>query len=586
MPIDWSKVRNAHVKEACHRYDAGEEHPHRPAQNTFLLFEGKRYPAKFTRGLCYEIATGDKLNSNDYSGGMETVRFFRALGFSVEYNRKVIDKQNNYEIEQKTNDVDTKEGKNSSPKVQKYFLRRFLERQFECVETEAKFDWLTVPDYASMDATLKTIYDNLKKHLVTAKRHLISKEGYKDFSTPDHKLTCDFFIASKDLIIEYDERQHFTEQRAKSLAHYPSDLNFGFDIDKWREACRNIKAVDLDPIYRDEQRAFYDSVRDILAVRNGMTIIRVKHGDYDLESESGKKAIEDLIAPKANACISNLEENIEEMACYFSKIQRAYREWAAQFHDHEEVIGWLKENGIDSSKCQKQNSFNLLHSNWNSITIPTLYILVPDCMARMKYQFDKLFQNLSEDQIDRNLIWYLLYFLHPVRHELYYFNLHYHLYGYSPRLRLAKLVRSHRLGLKSAKTYLSKEGRTIDGAHISSCGTMAFKHLHLHPTTSTWGKTEPKNLKEERICNLEIVEGDLSHDEEEVAIALSTKATPSFGLWINYAQCAINEGPIFTLKENKKHSDCFKDIVKILRVADLNQDIIGDKLKEYYMIDM
>ena len=68
------------------------------------------------------------------------------------------------------------------------------------------------------------------------------------------------------MIIEYDERQHFTEQRAKSLAYYPSNRNLGFDKDKWREACENIKATDKDPLYRDEQRAFYDSVRDILAL--------------------------------------------------------------------------------------------------------------------------------------------------------------------------------------------------------------------------------------------------------------------------------------------------------------------------------
>ncbi len=93
------------------------------------------------------------------------------------------------------------------------------------------------------------------------------------------------------------------------------------------------------------------------------------------------------------------------------------------------------------------------------------------------------------------------------------------------------------------------------------------------------------NLKKS-IIHLEIGEGSLSPDEMNVAMVLSTEATKSFESWIGYAPCAINEGPIFTLKENKKHSDCFKDIVKILQETDRNQDIIRAKLEDYYIIEV
>jgi len=461
--------------------------------------------------------------------------------------------------------------------MQKLFLIKLLNQRFGRVITEGKFDWLKVPDRVSKDSVLDGIYENLA--LI---RH------HYNFSTPGYKLACDFFIPSENLIIEYDEKQHFTEQRAESLAHYPPDLNLNFDKDKWCEACKNIKATDNDPIYRDEQRAFYDSVRDILAARNGMTLIRIKHGDHDWESESGVGTMDNLVNhPKDRAHPSNIDEidakdTIELIACDLAKCQEAYRRWARGFDRHEDVIDWLKSKNI--GECPKQDELDLLSSNWNSITIPILYKLVPDCMARMKDHFDKLFQNISKDQITSDPIWYLLYFLHPVRHELYYFDLHYHLYEYSARLRLAKLVRSHRLGLKSARTYLSKEDNKIDGSHISACGTVAFKHLHLHPTTHTWGKPDPRNLNKKRICDLEMGEGDLSSDEEKVAIALSTRATPSFGRWINYAQCAINEGPIFTLKEGKKDSDCCKEIIEILQGTDQNQSAMRDKLEEYYEI--
>ena len=366
-----------------------------------------------------------------------------------------------------------------------------MEQLFEHVDTEVTFGWLVVPDQSLMDDVLSGMHEAL-----------VSFRGHENFSTLGWKLQCDFFIPSENLIIEYDEKQHFTEPRAVSFDFYPENISFAFDTGYWKDECNRIKAKDPDKKdpSRDEKRAFYDSVRDILATRNGMTLIRIKHGDYDWESESGKRTMDNLINnPTAKAHTSNIDEidvdeTIEQMACDLAKCQEEYRRWAGGFKSHEEVIHWLKSRNI--GECQKQNQFNLLSSNWNSITIPTLRKLVPDCVARMKDEFDKLFQNLSKDQIDRDLVWYLLYFIHPVRHELYYFKVHYP-DGYSPRL--AKLIRSHRLGLRSAKTYLSKDGRTIDGSHINACGTMSFKHLHIHPTTSALGKPNLRDLKEESI---------------------------------------------------------------------------------------
>ena len=200
----------------------------------------------------------------------------------------------------------------------------------------------------------------------------------------------------------------------------------------------------------------------------------------------------------------------------------------------------------------------------------------------MKEQFNKLINNLSNDQIYDEQIWYLLYFLHPVRHELYFFKIHYP-DGYAQHL--SGLIRSHRLGLKSAKTYLGKEDRTIDGSHISACGTVAFKHLHIHPTTSEWGEPDLKNLTKESILDLNTEDGDISSEEQKVAIAISARAKPSFENWFEYAPCAINEGPIFTLKKDKKHSDCFKAIVDILNGPNHEPDTMRDKLKEFYEIN-
>lgn len=584
MSIDWSKVLKKHIEEACSLHDTGDNCPTHQARNTFLIHNDKRYSAKFIRGLAYKIATGDKLSSNDYSGGQETVRFLSALGFSVEYNGIITDGVHEHTPDQETTaktpivqksinpklDTAAETENGPSEKTQKDFLIELLKQRFGYVVTEAKFDWLKVPDRVSKDGVLDGIYENLA-----------SIRGHKDFSTSDYKLACDYFIPSRNLIIEYDERQHFTIQRAESLAHYPSDLNIGFDKDKWCKACETIKATDNDPICRDEQRAFYDSVRDILAARNGMTLIRIKYGDYDWNSEAGAEVLNKLIISlKLDAYPSDIEEAIEELAWDFSCVQKTYLDWTKQFKTHEDVICWLKDHNI--GERPKQNKLNLRCSHWNPITISVLYVLVPDCIAHMKEQFNKLFKNLSDDQIYDEQIWYLLYFLHPVRHETYFFDIHYP-DGYAQHL--SGLIRSHRLGLKSANTYLSnEEDRTINGSHISACGTVAFKHLHIHPTTSEWGEPNLNNLTKASILDLNLKDGGISSEEQKAAIAISARATTSFEKWLGYAPCAINEGPIFTLKKGKKHLDCFKAIVEILNGPDQKQDTMRSTLEEFYEI--
>src|SRR5882757_1368470 len=86
MTTDWSRVALEHIRRACEMYDSGVAIPKRPARSTFLLLSGKTYPAKFIRGLAYRLATGVELDPNrDYSGGTETVRFFRGMGLATQH---------------------------------------------------------------------------------------------------------------------------------------------------------------------------------------------------------------------------------------------------------------------------------------------------------------------------------------------------------------------------------------------------------------------------------------------------------------------------------------------------------------------
>jgi len=68
------------------------------------------------------------------------------------------------------------------------------------------------------------------------------------------------------MVVEFDESQHFTKPRHISLGLYPEDLRLGYDRHKWMDLAARLDRHDNDPIYRDEQRAWYDTLRDFSAM--------------------------------------------------------------------------------------------------------------------------------------------------------------------------------------------------------------------------------------------------------------------------------------------------------------------------------
>jgi len=287
--IDWSRVKGEHVREACQLYDKGER-PSHPARSTFLLYSGKRYDAKFIRGLAYEQATGRRLNpSVDYSGGEATRRFLNKLGFDVEYNGKVYEGKTSAAKHDRVLGAQRPIDKTPKPRrrgkdPQKEALHNLLKQFFGEVCREIGFDWLVVPHIADMDSDIASIFEALR-----------SNRNFDSFSKPGEKLKVDYYIPSRNLIIEYDERQHFTEPRAITLRHYPANIQLGFDQNRWLTESERIQAKDPTPPDRDETRAFYDTLRDILATRHGMTVVRMKDKDYDWTRHDASEQLDALL---------------------------------------------------------------------------------------------------------------------------------------------------------------------------------------------------------------------------------------------------------------------------------------------------
>jgi len=92
---------------------------------------------------------------------------------------------------------------------------------------------------------------------------------HRDFIKSVQVPPCDFYVSNPPLIVEFDEAQHFTRPRVVSLSLYPEDFKPGFPLTRWQELCRQIDARDDTPVDRDERRAWYDTLRDLVPTLYG-----------------------------------------------------------------------------------------------------------------------------------------------------------------------------------------------------------------------------------------------------------------------------------------------------------------------------
>jgi hypothetical protein len=121
-------------------------------------------------------------------------------------------------------------------------------------------DVLRLPEISKAKArSIKEIYTNLQQH-----------RGYHNFVGVRKLPACDYYIKSLDCIVEFDESQHFTAPRALAFSLYPRGIKLGYDRKIWLRRCKELDRHDNDPADRDEKRAWYDTLRDILPPAFGM----------------------------------------------------------------------------------------------------------------------------------------------------------------------------------------------------------------------------------------------------------------------------------------------------------------------------
>jgi len=107
---------------------------------------------------------------------------------------------------------------------------------------------------------LSSIFSALENH-----------RDFRDFVKVQY-VDADFFIPNPGVVVECDESQHFTLPRKISLENYPDEKRTGYLKELWVARCAELDKHDNDPPFRnepwkkcrDEQRAWYDTLRDFL----------------------------------------------------------------------------------------------------------------------------------------------------------------------------------------------------------------------------------------------------------------------------------------------------------------------------------
>jgi len=386
MKKEWNKVTVDDVKKAIDLFDrTGEKYPE--PRNTFLLYNGKEYPAKHIRGLAYKVANKKEISKNDYTGGKETADFLQKLGFTVLYKKELIKPTDT--PKQIVKQIDQEEQwKQVSKKLdvvsQKNALQRLLQKYYGHIETEKRFDWLKTPNQANLPKEYLQIVKSLSKY-----------RNQNGFQKSNYQLSCDIVLEDSKLIIEYDEKQHFSKARQITLENYPPNINLYFSKDYWITACRKINAKDNTPVDRDERRAFFDTVRDIEAFKNGYKLVRIKHGDIDWEADGAENHLKKMISAANNEVehthikLNNMKtKNIDSKAAITGAESKQHHKIARLVLTKKQCY---KSSGLtDHSKLENLIE-NFINSEYNNKTYE--FILTPGGFLNfdirdLQYNFD------------------------------------------------------------------------------------------------------------------------------------------------------------------------------------------------------
>ena len=220
------KIKRAHILDALQRISREGVPPRRISRGYCLVKAGHHFPPKYTIALAHEIATGQILSSNEFSGGSESNSFLKARGFDVvECNCGCslpfgpITSPSVPSVKKIPKNPSTRHSERC-PEC-KIRVRELLERIYGTCLQNHRFSW---PAHLSFYAGT-SIFPTLRK--VTTDLEAYRGFSFEDFVRTKMVAPCDFWVPNPGFIVEFDESQHFTSPRKLVLSAYPDDHPMG-----------------------------------------------------------------------------------------------------------------------------------------------------------------------------------------------------------------------------------------------------------------------------------------------------------------------------------------------------------------------
>lgn len=255
------EITRHHILQAIKEVDAQGIPKGRNSKKFTVEFNGNNYPPKYIISLANKYANGKELPTQKFGGGSESNNFLKNFQFKIRpcsKNKKApkLTAQN-----RKTTSLGRARHNERCPEC-KIRIKELLKKIYGNVITNYSFKVGVRPED----------FENTKhfEALKSVFKILQTRRGFKDFVKAKKLPACDLYIPFPGFVVEMDESQHFSSARRTTLSHYPRSLKIGFEKSKWTRLCDEIDARDNDPLYREEQRAWYDTLRDFLPVFKGL----------------------------------------------------------------------------------------------------------------------------------------------------------------------------------------------------------------------------------------------------------------------------------------------------------------------------
>ena len=269
-------ITTAHIEEAIRRSLRDDVPPGRRSRGYCLVTDGDHLPPKYTIALAHQVATGEFLDSNRFSGGPESNEFLRGRGYTIaecDCRGTVGDRGDTPVSPPSVNWTPRRPVKRTRKipakrhdercRACKTRVRQLLDRSYGACVPDRRFGWSTALEAYAGTPIAPTLRD-VARALESYRGH-----GIDAFVRSSVLAPCDHWVPDPGFIVEFDESQHFTQARKLALSAYADTQTLGFSARRWMELCDRHDAKDNDPPFRDEQRAWYDTLRDLVPPTHG-----------------------------------------------------------------------------------------------------------------------------------------------------------------------------------------------------------------------------------------------------------------------------------------------------------------------------